>query len=709
MLIAVLAPASFFFVSYQNLYGILESRAKLTASTVNNTILSNPEMWRYEELRLVELLDRLTDGNVLEQRQILGTNGDIIARSSDTLMLPAATFALDIHDAGSVVGRIEVSRSLRPTISKTFLVAVYSLSIAIALFFVFRSIPLQIIKRAYKSMEESEKKYRLLYETMTEGMALHQALFDEKGGIKSLTVIDANPNCLAMFKNNRDRIIGGNSFLLFGDTLRDFLHERQQLERGESISFELNLPASDDFYHVRAFSPDSGMIATLFENITERRKTEQQVQHMAYFDRLTDLPNRTLFLDRLSNAISNANRENTNLAVLFLDLDHFKQINDTLGHDAGDQLLIEVTQRFRANIRNTDTLARFGGDEFVFIITGLNDQLNATYVAQNLIDSLQPSFHIKGNDLHVTTSIGIALFPYDGVNSEILIKNADLAMYYSKESGRNAFKFYSPEMNEKANLYMEIEAGLRNALNHGDFYIEFQPIMDANAQTIVAAEALVRWNHPTRGMVPPDEFIALAEDTGLILPLGEWVLFTVCCKMKAWIDAGLPRIRFTVNASSRQIEQANFAEFVKKVIQATGADASLLEIELAENSLFNNSGNNLEEVFRLKDCGVSIAIDDFGTGYTPLGYITALQVDHIKISRSLVRGMTRDHRDLALVEAIIAMSQKMGVRNVAEGVETAEQLRLIKQQGCGEMQGYFFHRPLPPDEFEELLKKQIRR
>jgi len=707
ILIGVIPPTAYFLISYEHLRNVLEFRTELIAGAVTGHIVANPEMWRHAEVRLSELLERNTQDAVPETKRILDISGSVIATNNKNVPTPTASYRRNIYDAGTLVGRIEVSRSLLPLLFTTLLVAASSTIIAAILLLVLRTLPLRIITKAFQALEESERKYRSLYETMKEGMALHRVDFDENGVFYTLTVIDANPSCMAMFDGNQQKVIGSNSFALFGDSFREFLSELLQvLEHGDTISFELCLPGTDKFYNVQAFSPDKGLIATLFEDITERRKTEQHIQKMAYFDNLTGLPNRALFFDRLNQAMVRANREKTNLAVLFLDLDRFKSINDTLGHAVGDQLLIEVTQRLNRHIRSSDTLARLGGDEFVIIATNLVDKLDASYIAQNLIDSIQPPFQIMGHELHVTTSIGIALFPDDGGTTEILIKHADMAMYSSKESGRNAFNFYSPFMNRKAIMRMEVEEGLRNALERNEFFLEYQPIINAASGAIVAAEALLRWNHPTRGRLAPDQFIPLAEETGLILPMGEWVLREACLTMKAWSDAGLPPIRVAVNVSSRQVEQQNFVEIVENILRDTGANASQLEIELAENTLVTHIGKNIQDAFRMREWGISVAIDDFGTGYSSLGSVKTLPIDHIKIDRSFIKDVITSGHNQAVVETILIMSQKLGIKNIAEGVETADQVRFLQAQGCNEIQGFFYHHPLQPKAFEALLREQ---
>lgn len=682
-------------------------QTELSANDISDMVKSNPTLWRYEELRFSEILKRRSKNVTDETRVIYDTSGNIIAKNALPESLVHLHQSHDIYDSGSTVARIEIIRPLEPLLFKTLLIAVCSAVISSLIFFTLRILPRRSIRKAYQALSENEKKYRSLHETMKEGMALHRVSFNNRGELSSFTVIDANSSCADMFNCDRQNLIGRNSLTLFGTAFKDSISEILNVfEHGNSHTFEIVLPDNGGFYMVTAFSKNPGLITTLFEDISERKKSELQIRKMAYSDQLTGLPNRTLLLDRLNQAVAQATQNGSNVAVFYLDLDRFKIFNDTMGRATGDQLLIEVSRRLRGQIRISDTLARMGEDEFCIVATNLGEEINSTYVATKLINSILPSFQIGNKELHVTTSIGISVFPDDGRDSETLIKNADMAMYSAKEAGRNIYNFYSPEMNSTAHARMELETGMRNALEREEFFVEFQPIMNASTQTIVATEALVRWNHPTRGRIPPNEFIPFAEETGLILPLGEWILRTVCRKMKHWSDAGLPQIRFSVNVSSRQIEQQNFAEIVREVLHSTGANAAQLEIELTESCLVNHVGNNIAEVFGLRDIGVAIAIDDFGTGYSSLGYIKTLQIDHIKIDRSFVNDINTNYHDQAIVEAIIAMSQKLGIQNIAEGVETAEQLEFLRGQGCKEIQGYYFHRPLSVDNFEKLLREQ---
>lgn len=707
VLITVLSPTVYYLASLQYLRGLVDAQAELSAREVSGLVISNPTMWQFEQVRLSELLERKALQPVSEIRSIVDVKGEEIAHNHVKLSPPLITRQHDIYDSGTVMAHIQISRSIRPLLIEAFFVAVCAMGVSSLILYLILRFPLRTIQQAYQAITESEDKYRSLYSSMREGLALHSVEFDEHGALRTFVISDANPTFLAMLGGTSEELLGRDSLELFGETFREFLPELLRvLEDGSSLSFDYSLSDQGRTFSVQAFSPGPGRIATLFEEITERKKSEEQIQHMAYFDALTGLPNRSLMLDRLNRAIARSTRDQSTLAILFLDLDRFKAVNDTLGHSTGDMLLIEVSQRLRSFVRTSDTLARLGGDEFVVIVSDLDKEVNAAHIAQKLIDSLAAPFRISGHELHITTSIGVAIFPEDGVTAEVLIKNADMAMYAAKESGRNNYNYYSAEMNQKAHERLTMEESIRGALVRSEFFLEYQPIMDPVSGTISAAEALVRWNHPERGRVAPDMFIALAEDTGLIVPLGEWVLRSACSMITKLRDSGLPPIRIAVNVSSRQIDQQNFADVVTKVLQETGANPAQLEIELTESCLMRHSADNIAGIFELRGLGVSIAIDDFGTGYSSLGYIKTLPIDHIKVDRSFIIDVTTNPNDQAIVESIITMSQKLGIRNIAEGVETADQLAFLKSLGCDEIQGYYFHRPLAVAAFEELLRAQ---
>ena len=444
----------------------------------------------------------------------------------------------------------------------------------------------------------------------------------------------------------------------------------------------------------------------IFSDITERKQAEERVRHLAHYDALTDLPNRTLFHDRLQQAVIQAQRNREQVAVMFIDLDRFKVINDTLGHSTGDLLLQAVAQRLTNCIRQGDTVCRQGGDEFVILLPKVNHAEDAALVAQKILDALTQPFFIEGHELHISASVGISFFPSDGVSPEILMKHADVAMYRAKELGRNNYQFYFSSLNARSLERLALETSLRRAIEHGELELYYQPLVDAKGGALVGMEALVRWHHHDLGMILPGQFIPLAEETGLIVPIGEWVLRTACTQAQAWCKQGYGPLQISVNLSARQFRQADFAGHVRKVFEDTGFDPHCLELEVTESMLMNNLEENIITLNELKAMGISIAVDDFGTGYSSLSYLKRLPIDTLKIDRSFVGEVTGNRDDAAIVEAIISMAQSLSLKVIAEGVENVEQRDFLEAQHCDEMQGYLFSYPLPASQFVELLKKQ---
>jgi diguanylate cyclase (GGDEF)-like protein len=446
----------------------------------------------------------------------------------------------------------------------------------------------------------------------------------------------------------------------------------------------------------------------LRHDLEERKRTERAMRHMAHHDALTDLPNRALFRDRLSHAMAQADRYHQRLAVLFLDLDRFKAINDTLGHNAGDQLLRIAAERLKGCVRECDTVARLGGDEFTVIVEDVEDRQAAAVVAQKIIDSFSQPFTLHGHEVFVTTSVGITLYPDDGEHLDTLLRNADAAMYRAKDCGRNNYQFYVPEMNTRARERLLLENALRRALVKEEFILHYQPRVDLRSGNVIGAEALLRWRHPERGLMAPDEFVPLLEETGLILPVGEWVLREACRQNRAWQDKGLPPVRVAVNLSVRQFLQRDLAALVASVLEETGLPPSFLELEITEELLLEHSAANAAALNRLRELGVHISIDDFGTGYSSLSYLKRLPIHTLKIDQSFVRDITLDSDGAAIVSAIIAMACNLRLNVLAEGVETEAQLAFLRAQGCNEIQGYSFSRPLDAEAFERLLREGRR-
>jgi diguanylate cyclase (GGDEF)-like protein len=432
----------------------------------------------------------------------------------------------------------------------------------------------------------------------------------------------------------------------------------------------------------------------------------QRVEYLAYHDGLTGLPNRSMFSKLLSQSISEAHRYQRRLAVAFLDLDRFKKINDTLGHEAGDQLLQEVAIRLKGCIRDSDTVARLGGDEFVVLLPELGDGKYAATVAQKILSVIAKPFSLIGQEFRVTASIGIGTYPQDGLDEQTLTKNADIAMYQAKAEGKNNFQFYSEKLNANSLERLTLESSLRHALERGEFRIHYQAKRDIATGRITGMEALLRWQHPDLGTVAPMQFIPVADETGLIIPIGKWVLKTVCLQSVAWRQQGLPALSIAVNLTARQFVDESLLADVAAILTATGMDPHLLEIELTEGLLMNDVDNTLRILTGLKALGIRIAIDDFGTGYSSLATLQRFPLDTIKIDRSFLRDLTGAPENSGLADAIIAMGKSLSLTVVAQGVETGEQADFLRTHACDELQGFYFKKPLPADEFTQLLRGQ---
>jgi diguanylate cyclase (GGDEF)-like protein/PAS domain S-box-containing protein len=445
----------------------------------------------------------------------------------------------------------------------------------------------------------------------------------------------------------------------------------------------------------------SGIVLTS-RDITNRKVSEQKIHHAAHYDPLTDLPNRMLMHDRLRQAIALAQRRDEKVAVLFIDLDRFKKVNDSLGHQRGDELLKLVAQRFRACVREMDTLARLGGDEFTIIAPGVDGPRDAVAIAQKVIAACDKFFLIGGHRVHLSASVGVAISPQDGIDAVTMLRNADTAMYATKANGRNAFQFYTAEMNQVTRNNLVVETGLSGALADGNLFLTYQPKIDLVTGRVIGVEALLRWNDPVLGPVSPARFIPIAEESGLILPIGEWVIAAACKRIAAWRAEGY-EVPIAVNLSARQFRQNNLAKTIARLLAETGAPAHCLEIEITESVLLEDTEATAQVLAELKRLGVSISLDDFGTGYASLTYLRRFPFDTVKIDRSFVDGIETDFSNASIVEAIIMLSERLQIKVVAEGIETAEQLAALRERGCRAGQGYYFCRPVSPEKVLEIL------
>ena len=473
------------------------------------------------------------------------------------------------------------------------------------------------------------------------------------------------------------------------------VHQRGRW-RGEATGLRLDGNLFPQEISLTAISAES--MVCVVRDITERTYAEEQIKHLAYHDALTNLPNRLLFKDRLTVALSHANREQSRLAVLFLDLDRFKVINDSLGHNIGDQLLQAVSARIQACVRESDTVARLGGDEFTVLLAHMQRSDDAAPVAQKIIEAMRYPFHIEGREFFSTTSIGISLFPEDGTDAETLIKNADTAMYQAKELGRDNYQLFNAHVNATALQRIALEHGLRKALANDEMAVHYQPIFDLRNDRITGMEALLRWNHPHLGSIPPATFIPLAEATGVMIPIGTWALHVACLQAKAWHDAG-HRLSLAVNLSVTQLQQTDLVERVAEILDKTGFPPRLLELEITESSAMHSPETSVRTLYDLKKLGLRISLDDFGTGHSSLSYLKRFPIDTLKIDQSFVHDITTDPDTAAIVTAIIAMAHSLRLKVVAEGVEFTEQANFLRKHGCDQMQGYLIQPPVPAVDF----------
>ncbi len=556
-----------------------------------------------------------------------------------------------------------------------------------------------------KSLRESEKRYRHLFERNLAGVVRSTA---------SGETLECNLAAASIFGyDSVEDLLSApitNLYETTGD--RDEMMERLESE-GSVANHQMRLRRKDGELiwaivnsSVVEYQDGKPLIVqtTLFD-INDRKLAEEQVQYLAYYDSLTGLPNRMLLRDRLSQALAAAARREDKVAILFVDLDHFKTINDSLGHSVGDFLLREVAGRLKARVRGQDTIARLGGDEFLIVLTGLTSIPDIAITAEKFMDVLTPEFHIQGHSLSVRCSIGLSVFPDDATDAETLIKYADSAMYSAKERGRYNFQFFTAKMDEQALERLKIENGLRSALEKGQLSLVYQPQLDLKHGTIFGFEALLRWKHPEMGMVPPDRFIRVAENSGLILLIGDWVLRTACADARKLQESGIAVVPVSVNVSALQFRDERFCERVRAALTESGLAPHHLELELTESMLLADADLTLRVLEELKRIGISVAIDDFGTGYSSLSYLKRFAVNKLKIDRSFVRDVAVNPDDAAIAAAIISLGNTLKLKVIAEGVENEEQMSFLRAQQCGAIQGFYFSKPVPFDELASKLRE----
>ena len=557
-----------------------------------------------------------------------------------------------------------------------------------------------------KTAETRKRLTQVAFDNAAEGILITDA--DER-------IIDVNLGFTSITGYSREEVIGQTA-----RTLSSGMHDRtffrgmwldlatQGQWQGEIWNRRKNGEIFPEWLSINTVRDDHGKLThyvAVFSDITLRKQSEERMHHLANHDALTQLPNRNLLHERIEHALRLAQRSKSRAAILFLDLDRFKIINDTLGHEVGDQMLIEVASRLQSCLRDVDTIARQGGDEFVILIENFTDAQYLVSVARKILAVLSAPFVLGGHELFISASIGISVYPDDGREMGVLLKNADVAMYRSKDQGRNTYQFYSARSNVHSLEKLALESSLRRALDRNEFELHYQPKVNPFTDQITGVEALLRWNHPDLGMVSPAQFISLAEETGLIIPMGEWVLREACRQTRKWHEAGLPLFSVAVNLSARQFRDEHLRSMVHAALATSGLTPEYLELEITESMIMQNVEHAIEVLHDVRDMGANVSIDDFGTGYSSLGYLKRFPIDTLKVDRSFVQDVADDADDAAITKAVIALAHSLNLKVVAEGVETHEQFTFLRQQGCDMIQGYIYSKPLPAEQLEHVLVK----
>lgn len=677
----------------------------MEAMVMNASISYNPLLWALSAviavvvslvaLVLLVLAQRYADKPGFWWRKIGSATvmGFAIAGMHYTGMA-AATFEHD-HMHGALVSSVD----------STYLG--YGIGVAMIAIFGLVFVSTLIDKRFESQTVKSENKFRSVIESASDAIILA----DGRG-----TIISWNRAAERIFGYSEQEALGSTLQLIIAKRYREahqigierYLATREPHILGRTVELQgLNKDGTEFPIEMSLAAWDEGgaiFFSSIIRDITERKQIEEKMNRMVYRDPLTGLPNRHLLNDRLALALDQAEANMQTIGIMFLDLDRFKVINDTLGHAVGDLLLIEVAKRIQSAIAKADTLSRQGGDEFVVLLPNTNDS-EITHKAKSILATFTRSFVLGDHEMFVTPSIGISLYPTDGRDIETLIKNADTAMYRVKEQGKNSIQFYTPDMNEAVSKKMQLEIGLRKGMERNEFRVFYQPQVEVSTGRMIGVEALVRWHHPEWGHIPPVEFIPLAEETGLIIPLGEWVLREACRQMKAWQNEGYPPLRVAVNISSRQFHQTNLVEMIRLILAETGLEPAYLELELTE-SIIQDSKYAIATMHELKTMGIHMSIDDFGTGYSSLSYLKQFPIDSLKIDKSFTMNIFEDTKDAALVHTIIGMAHDLELKVIAEGVETQEQLQFLQRYACNEAQGFYFSSPVSGEELSKLLEKK---
>lgn len=708
VLIAVGIPAGNFYVDYSRTANSLEFKAHLSAARAARYIYANDSLWQYQQLRLGEIIEFPETGDAPIVQAIYDKDGSLVLRQGPALPAPVIERRSPIVVSGRTVGTMAIETSLWSAIVSSFYVDALSVVLAIAAYLAMRWLPLRALDRAIGELRASERALMRQNEQLDAAltnMVQGLCMFDADGRL-----VISNARFAEIYGLPKDKIVTGM-------TVRDLMAVAAEHGKAVDVSPEATLALRDTVVGQanggafvqrltdgRSISiayrprPGGGFVGT-FEDITARLAAEERIRHLARFDALTDLPNRVTFYEQSASILAHL-RRGESVAFLSLDLDHFKSVNDTLGHPVGDVMLKAVADRMKSCIRGEDFVARLGGDEFALIQVPSPEAPELPALASRLIEVVGAPYEIEGHQIVIGLSIGIALAPTDGTEPDRLMKNADLALYRAKADGGGTYRFFEPAMDARMQERRALELDLRKAVLKGEFEVEYQPIIDVKTHAITSCEALVRWQHPQRGLVPPLEFITLAEETGLIVPIGEWVLNRACAEAVHWPE----HIMVSVNLSPAQFKSRNIVQTVRDALAKSGLPPKRLELEITELVLLEETDGAFAILHQLRDLGIRIAMDDFGTGYSSLGYLRSFPFDKIKIDASFIRDLPHKEDSVAIVRAVVGLGSSLGITTTAEGVETKDQLASLKTEGCDEFQGFLYSQPKSGAEIEALLR-----
>jgi diguanylate cyclase (GGDEF)-like protein len=707
LVVSLAGPISYATVTYLERAEILSFKASVNASKLAKYIFAHGRLWQYQRVRLAEIIELPeSTGEPIRQR-VVDANAKVVLEEGAKLSGPLLRRQAPIFIEGNAVGRIEVEESLTPFLITLALISLVSLVLGSGAYVAFRVLPLKVLDRTLGQLNVQNERFDAALNNMSEGLCM----FD---GQQRLLV--SNARYAQMYGLQPDQVKPGITLreicakrishgVYAGEIPEEYAGKLLSLVAQKEPSTRLQELSDGRVIAIKYQPmPVGGWVAT-HEDITEQRRIQERIAYMAHHDGLTGLPNRVLLREGLEAAL-HSERDTHDLAVLCLDLDRFKEINDTLGHATGDALLGVIAERLRSCVRDTDIVARIGGDEFAIVQTGGEQPKDSTTLAARIIELTAGPVVINDQQMVVGTSIGIAIAPNDGTDTDQLLRNADLALYRAKTDGRGAYRFFEPEMDRRMQARRKLESDLRKALDNHEFELYYQPLVNLEHDEICGFEALLRWNHPERGKVMPAAFIPLTEETGLIVPIGKWVLQQACAEAAGWPD----HFKVAVNVSAVQFMNPGLATTIISALTTSGLAPNRLEIEITESVMLQDADAALATLTQLHDLGVRIALDDFGTGYSSLSNLRKFPFDKIKIDRSFIADLSEANVDaIAVVRSVARLGASLGMATTAEGVETKDQLDLVRAEGCTEIQGYYFCRPSPASEIARLFMSASRK